>query len=380
MFKIYKGESVVVEGESPLTITGIDPNTEVPKGEYQAVRVEDDKESDRVDIPAFTTLSVVNSRETLVEAINKAGAGDTVTIDEGFILDERVSIPYSLTIDGGENVITSGIGENEPAMFIAQEGDISFKNIDIKLSSDEDRAFIVNANAGDFGLENSNIIGSENVGDHDQRGISTHGDYEGKLVVDGVEFKQLDTGIYQVGNNVMTVNNSTFDSNHRGMTIEGNEVPTLTNNVFTGNDGDISASYDSEIRSDIAEEAENPNNNNTFDDDKPKYNWSVTSVSLSPKTSTAESGTAGDRDLTATVEPEHALNKTVIFSTEDVEGLSVSSSGKLEWTAGTPAGTYTTTVTTTDGAKTDTHVLTLTEPEPDPDPEPEEPTDPEEGE
>src|SRR5690625_6634927 len=88
MFRIYKGDTVIIEGESPLAITGLDPNTDVEKGEYQVVRVDGDKESDRVDIPAFTTLSVVNSRETLVEAINKAGAGDTVTIDEGFIINK----------------------------------------------------------------------------------------------------------------------------------------------------------------------------------------------------------------------------------------------------------------------------------------------------
>src|SRR5699024_12278350 len=56
MFKIYKGDSVVVEGESPLSITGLDPNTQVEKGEYEVVRVEDGKESDRVDVAAFKTL------------------------------------------------------------------------------------------------------------------------------------------------------------------------------------------------------------------------------------------------------------------------------------------------------------------------------------
>src|SRR5699024_5856470 len=94
----------------------------------------------------------------------------------------------------------------------------------------------------------------------------------------------------------------------------------------------------------------------------------VTGVSLSPKTSTGEAETAGSRDLNATVEPSNATNKMVTFETEDVAGLSVSSSGKLEWTADTPAGTYETVVTTEDGGFTDTHTLTLEEQE-----EPEEP-------
>lgn len=58
MFKIYKGDDVVVEGESPLSITGLDPDTDIEEGTYQAVRVDGDKESDRVDIPAFKTLPI----------------------------------------------------------------------------------------------------------------------------------------------------------------------------------------------------------------------------------------------------------------------------------------------------------------------------------
>lgn len=161
-FKIYQGEDVVVEGESPLEINGIEPNTDVAAGEYQAVRVEDDRESERVDIPAFKTLPIV-----------------------------------------------------------------------------------------------------------------------------------------------------------------------------------------------------------------------VTGVTLSPKTSSAEAGEAGTRQLTATVEPTNATNKSVSYAiTPSATGLSVNNSGLISWSADTPAGEYTTTVTTDDGDYTDTHVLTLTEPEPEPDPE--EP--PEEGE
>ncbi len=161
MFKIYKGESVVAEGESPLSITGLDPNTQIEKGEYQAVRVEDDRESERVDIPAFKTLPIA-----------------------------------------------------------------------------------------------------------------------------------------------------------------------------------------------------------------------VTGVTLSPKTSSAEAGTAGERQLTATVAPGGATNKSVTYAiAPTTSGLSVSNTGLIEWTAAVGAGEYTTTVTTTDGSFTDTHVLTLTDPEPEPEPD----TDPEEG-
>ena len=94
----------------------------------------------------------------------------------------------------------------------------------------------------------------------------------------------------------------------------------------------------------------------------------MTGVSLSPKTSTAEAGDSGSRQLNATVIPEDATNKDVSYEiAPEVEGISVNNSGLIEWTDNTAAGEYTTTVTTIDGSFTDTHVLTLTE------------TDPEEG-
>lgn len=93
----------------------------------------------------------------------------------------------------------------------------------------------------------------------------------------------------------------------------------------------------------------------------------VTGVTLTPKTSSAEAGTAGTRQLSATVSPANATDKSVTYSiAPTTTGLSVSNSGLISWTDAVPAGQYTTTVTTNDGAKTDTHVLTLTEPEPPP--------------
>lgn len=89
----------------------------------------------------------------------------------------------------------------------------------------------------------------------------------------------------------------------------------------------------------------------------------VTGITLSPKTSTAEAGEPGNRQLTATVMPEDATNKDMSFEIDNAVGLSVSGTGRIEWTENTPSGQYTTKVTTEDGGFTDTHVLTLTEPE-----------------
>lgn len=89
----------------------------------------------------------------------------------------------------------------------------------------------------------------------------------------------------------------------------------------------------------------------------------VTGVTFTPKTSNGVSGTAAGADLIAAVAPANATNKAVTYAIAPVTaGLSVSAEGRVEWTAAVAAGAYTTTVTTADGAKTDTHVLTLTAP------------------
>lgn len=79
MYKIYKGDTVVVEGESPLVITGLPPNTDIAAGEYQAVRVEGDRESERIDIPAFKTLPIAVTGVTLTPKTSSAEAGTAGT-------------------------------------------------------------------------------------------------------------------------------------------------------------------------------------------------------------------------------------------------------------------------------------------------------------
>ncbi|MDV7868167.1 Ig-like domain-containing protein [Enterococcus faecalis] len=89
----------------------------------------------------------------------------------------------------------------------------------------------------------------------------------------------------------------------------------------------------------------------------------VTGFSVSPKNSSADAGTAGNRQLTATVSPENATNKKVTYTiTPETAGLEVSNSGNITWTADVPAGEYITTGTTEDGKFTDSNTLTLTTP------------------
>lgn len=77
MFKIYKGDDVIVEGESPLVITGLDSDTDIATGEYQVVRFKGEKESDRVDIPAFKTLPIEVTGVTVAPKTNNLEVGAT---------------------------------------------------------------------------------------------------------------------------------------------------------------------------------------------------------------------------------------------------------------------------------------------------------------
>src|SRR5699024_2645005 len=282
-----------------------------------------DKESEKSEAVTVTTLPIeVVSRETLEMAIENADVGDTIKLAGGFTLEKDVAINKDITIDGNNHTITVDIpeGEVQDSGFRVTEGELNVKNINVELSEGANRAFLLHTTAGSFSLKDSSIVGNDTSAGGN-KGVSSSTD-KGVITIDNVVLSGLRTGVYRHGDSELSINNSTFDGNFIGMTIAGNTVPTLTNNTFEDNEGDISASYDSEIREENAEEAENADNNNTFDGDKPIYNWDVTGVSLSPKTSTADAGTGGSRDLTATDEPEHALDKSVTFSTEDVEGLS----------------------------------------------------------
>lgn len=57
-FRITKDGNKVVEGLPPLTIDGLEPDTQVAAGDYQAVRIDGDRTSDPVDIPSFKTKAI----------------------------------------------------------------------------------------------------------------------------------------------------------------------------------------------------------------------------------------------------------------------------------------------------------------------------------
>lgn len=98
----------------------------------------------------------------------------------------------------------------------------------------------------------------------------------------------------------------------------------------------------------------------------------VENIEMSPKNMNAIAGTAGSRSLRATVSPENASNPEVeYYISTQVEGLTVSSNGALEWTSDVPSGEYQVVARALDNNLEAVSTLTLSEPEPVPEPEPE---------
>lgn len=117
MFKIYKDDSVVVEGESPLSITGLAPNTDVEKGTYQAVRIEDERESERVDVPAFKTLPIAVTGVTIAP---KTAAGESGTAGSEQLTSTVV--PANAT----NNAVTYSVAPTTAGLTINASGKLSW--------------------------------------------------------------------------------------------------------------------------------------------------------------------------------------------------------------------------------------------------------------
>lgn len=105
-FKLYKGATVVVEGESPLAITGLTPDTNVTAGTYKVAKVEGGVESEKVDVPAFKTLPVaatgVKIAPTTATAVSgTAGERKTVmTMTPGNATNKNVTYSIAPTTAG----------------------------------------------------------------------------------------------------------------------------------------------------------------------------------------------------------------------------------------------------------------------------------------
>jgi len=128
MFRIYEGETVIVEGESPLSITGLAPNTDVTAGTYQAVRMDGEKESDRVDIPAFKTLPIDVESVTIAPKTNNLEVDDTrqlnVTIEPSNATNQDASYTSSddaIATVNNDGLVTA-IAEGEATITVTVDG------------------------------------------------------------------------------------------------------------------------------------------------------------------------------------------------------------------------------------------------------------------
>lgn len=91
IFRIYKKDGTkAAEGASPLSITGLAAETVVAKGDYQAVRVMNDVESAKVDIPAFTTLPEQEPASLKLDQDNKPTKSNTVDEIKSWLTEHNI--------------------------------------------------------------------------------------------------------------------------------------------------------------------------------------------------------------------------------------------------------------------------------------------------
>ncbi|PCF42047.1 Ig-like domain-containing protein [Staphylococcus delphini] len=87
--KLYTNGEVIdsKEGEGRLTVSvsGLDPATTYPAGIYQVAFEENGKESEKVDVPEFTTNSI------LITSINFESESKTIDVGTTGIFDVNVS-------------------------------------------------------------------------------------------------------------------------------------------------------------------------------------------------------------------------------------------------------------------------------------------------
>lgn len=84
-FKVYKKDGTKVgEGASPVSITGLTPDTQYNAGDYTISAVEDGNESTKVDIPAFktkvATVAVTGVTVNPTATTLKIGEGADITV------------------------------------------------------------------------------------------------------------------------------------------------------------------------------------------------------------------------------------------------------------------------------------------------------------
>ena len=110
-FRIYKGETVITEGESPLSITGIAPNTAVSSGDYEVVRIDGERESERVDIPSFETLPIEVTDVNLSHSTMTLNEGETESLTASVAPDNATDKTIRFTTSDRDIATVSASGD-----------------------------------------------------------------------------------------------------------------------------------------------------------------------------------------------------------------------------------------------------------------------------
>src|SRR5699024_5823090 len=150
-YNIYRDGNKVADkvAKTEYTDTALQPDTTY---EYQVSAVNKFGESELSDKVSVTTDYKVNSQEFLEKAIDDAESGDIVKIEGNFALTDRIDIDKDINIDGDGHTLTGEL-DGDKACFGIREGNVTVEGLNIDLSNDSNRAFLLHTDAGDFELK-----------------------------------------------------------------------------------------------------------------------------------------------------------------------------------------------------------------------------------
>ena len=331
--KVYKGVDVVgtaergEDGKAKVTVDGLDANTDYATGTYQVSFSNENGESEKVDVPSFKTKPIAVTGVTI--------APKTASVD----VDATTKLNSTVAPSTATNKSVSYKSSDEAVATVSSDGTVT--------------------------------------------GVA---EGDATITVTTQDGNKSDTATVTVNAAVINVTGVTVDP--ETATLEIGETQQLTPTVepsnasykavsFTSSDDAIATVDNDGLVTAVAAGSADITVESLMDGSKTAVctltvtakTIAVTGVAIEPKTATLEIGET--QQLTPTVTPENASDKTVTYASNAQGIASVDDNGLI---TGKAEGTTQIVVTTKDGNKSATCDVTVNPPEPEPEPEvPEEP-------
>lgn len=325
--KVYKGEEVVgsavrgEDGKAKVTVDGLEANTDYPVGTYKVSFSNEHGESGKVDVPQFKTKPVAVTGVTLSK--------ESLTLEPGAKGSTQATVQPSNATNKGVTFTSS----NEAVATVDSKGEITAKT---EGSADITVTTVDGGKTAKLKLTVKKAV----------------------VNVTGVTLDKSTLSLQEgaTGNLVATVAPSTATDKTVTFASSDEEIATVDNKgkVTAVKPGDADITVTTKDGSKTAKCALTVT----------AKTIAVTGVTVEPKTATLDIG--GTQQLTATVAPANASDKTVTYTTKASGIATVSATGLITAKA---EGKAQIVATTKDGAKTAVCDVTVNAPK---EPEPEE--------